>query len=137
MILRDLRLWCASDLRVSAAGILDDRFRATPMSLKGRRPPSAPMQRAEAHRLAPPPVGGVRSRSSPTRRVRSGKFNMNTRSMIWGLVTGMMLLGGAVARADTDEQAVIAAEHQTDKAFLTMNADLMAPLLADNFVSTD
>ena len=62
---------------------------------------------------------------------------MNTRSIIWGLVTGMMLLGGAAARADTDEQAVIAAEHQTDKAFLTMNADLMAPLLAENFVSTD
>ena len=62
---------------------------------------------------------------------------MNTRSIIWGLVTGMMLLGGAAARADTDEQAVIAAEQQIDKAFLTMIADLMAPLLADNFVSTD
>ena len=35
------------------------------------------------------------------------------------------------------EQAVIAAEHQTDKASQTNNADLMAPLLADNFVSTD
>jgi ketosteroid isomerase-like protein len=62
---------------------------------------------------------------------------MNTRSIILGLVTGMMMLGGAAARADTAEQAVIAAENQLTKAAQTNNVDVAASLLADKIVSTD
>lgn len=62
---------------------------------------------------------------------------MNTRSIILGLVTGMMMLGGAAARADTAEQAVIAAENQLTKASQTNNVDVAASLLADKIVSTD
>ncbi len=62
---------------------------------------------------------------------------MNTRSMIWGLVAGVTMLSSAAAKADTAEQAVIAAENQATKAALTNNADLYASLLADKVVSTD
>jgi hypothetical protein len=62
---------------------------------------------------------------------------MNTRSIILGLVTGMMMLGGAAARADMAEQAVIAAENQLTKAAQTNNVDVAASLLADKIVSTD
>ena len=66
-----------------------------------------------------------------------GRSNMVTRSMIWGLAAGVMMLGGAGAWADTAEQAVIAAEDQSTKAAQTNNADLFASLLADKIVSTD
>ena len=62
---------------------------------------------------------------------------MNTRSITLGLVTGMLMLGGAAARADTAEQAVIAAENQLTKAAQTNNVDMGASLLADKIVSTD
>jgi uncharacterized protein (TIGR02246 family) len=62
---------------------------------------------------------------------------MNTRSIIWGLFAGVMMLSGAVARADTAEQAVIAAENQVTKAAQTNDADLFASLLTENTVSTD
>jgi len=48
-----------------------------------------------------------------------------------------MILGGAVARADTAEHAVIAAEHQWMKSQQTNNPELVAPLLADKIVETD
>jgi ketosteroid isomerase-like protein len=47
------------------------------------------------------------------------------------------MLSSAAAKADTAEQAVIAAENQATKAALTNNADLYASLLADKVVSTD
>ena len=47
------------------------------------------------------------------------------------------MLSGAGARADTAEQAVIAAENQATKAAQTNNVDLFASLLADKVVSTD
>jgi ketosteroid isomerase-like protein len=63
---------------------------------------------------------------------------MNTRSVVGGLLAGVMMLAGAAwADSAADEQAVIAAEHQIEKAFQTNNADLFAPLLADKFVATD
>jgi ketosteroid isomerase-like protein len=65
---------------------------------------------------------------------------VNTRSIIWGfLFAGVMALSGAAAWADTgaDEQAVIAGEHQFDKALSTNNVDLVASLVADNYVSTN
>jgi len=62
---------------------------------------------------------------------------MNTRSIILGLVTGMMMLGGAAARADTAEQAVIAAENQLTKAAQMNNVEMGAALLADKIVGTD
>ena len=62
---------------------------------------------------------------------------MNIRSIILGLVTGMMMLGGAAARADTAEQAVIAAENQLTKAAQMNNVEMGAALLADKIVGTD
>jgi len=63
---------------------------------------------------------------------------MNTRSIIWGLFAGVIMLSGA-ARADTGaaEKAVTAAEHQWMKSQQTNNAELVAPLLADKIVETD
>ena len=63
---------------------------------------------------------------------------MNTRSIIWGLCAGVMMLSGA-ARGDTGsaEKAVTAAEHQWMKAQQTNNTELVAPLLADKIVETD
>jgi ketosteroid isomerase-like protein len=62
---------------------------------------------------------------------------MDTRSIIGGLLAGMMMLGGAVAMADTAEQAVIAAENQSVQAARKNDVDASAALLADKFVSTD
>ena len=46
-------------------------------------------------------------------------------------------MSGLTANAGTAEEAVIAAENQVTKALQTNNAELYAPLLADNYVSTD
>lgn len=62
---------------------------------------------------------------------------MNTRSTILSLITGTIMLGGAAARADMAEQAVIAAENQLTKATQTNNVEMGAALLADKIVSTD
>jgi ketosteroid isomerase-like protein len=65
---------------------------------------------------------------------------MSTRSIILGLLSGVMMLSGAAAKADTAgaaEKAVTAAEHQWMKAQQTNNAELEAPLLADKIVETD
>jgi ketosteroid isomerase-like protein len=68
-----------------------------------------------------------------------GRTNVNTRSMIWGLLSGVMMLSGAAtaAAADSAEQAVAAAEHQWMKAQQTNNVESIAALLADKYVSTD
>ncbi len=62
---------------------------------------------------------------------------MTTRSIIRGLLAGVMILSGAAAGADTAEQAVTAAEHQWMKSQQTNNTELVAPLLADKIVETD
>ena len=62
---------------------------------------------------------------------------MNTRSIIWGLLSGALMLSGLTAKAGTAEEAVIAAENQITKSEQTNNAELQAPLLADKIVSTD
>lgn len=65
---------------------------------------------------------------------------MNTRSIIWGLLAGMMMLNGEAAKADTAgtaEKAVTAAEHQWMKGQQTNNLEMIAPLFADKVVSTD
>ena len=62
---------------------------------------------------------------------------MNTKSIIWGLLSGVLMLSGLAAQAGTAEEAVIAGENQILKSQQTNNADLAAPLLADKYVSTD
>lgn len=65
---------------------------------------------------------------------------MNPKSIIWGLLAGVVILNGAAAKADsagTAEKAVTAAEHQWMKGQQTNNAELIAPLLADKIVETD
>ena len=62
---------------------------------------------------------------------------MNTRSIIWGLLSGVLMLSGLAAKAGTAEDAVIAAENQITKSQQTNNVELQAPLLADKYVSTD
>ena len=61
---------------------------------------------------------------------------MNRTSIICGSLVTLIALTGGRAQADTDEQAVTAAEHQWLKSQLTNNVDLLAPLLADNVVET-
>ena len=61
---------------------------------------------------------------------------MHTRSMISGLLSGVLVLGGLAAKAGTAEEAVIAAENQITKSMRTNNVELQAPLLADKIVST-
>ncbi len=62
---------------------------------------------------------------------------MNTRSIIWGLLSGVLMAGSVAAYAGTAEEAVIAAENQFTKSQQTNNVDLQAPLLADKYVATD
>ena len=62
---------------------------------------------------------------------------MNTRSIILGLLSGVLMLSGLAAKAGTAEEAVIAGENQITKSQQTNNVELQAPLLADKFVSTD
>ena len=62
---------------------------------------------------------------------------MNTKSIIWGLLSGVLMLSGLAAQAGTAEEAVIAGENQILKSQQTNNAELAAPLLADKYVSTD
>lgn len=65
---------------------------------------------------------------------------MNPKSIIWGLLAGVVILNGAAAKADsagTAEKAVTAAEHQWMTGQQTNNAELIAPLLADKIVETD
>jgi len=62
---------------------------------------------------------------------------MNTRGT---MLVGAMVMSAATAQitaADSAEQAVIAAEHQIEKALLTNNAELFAQLVTDKYVSTD
>ena len=68
---------------------------------------------------------------------RSGDPNVNTRSIILGLLSGVLMLSGLAAKAGTAEEAVIAAENQITKSQQTNNVELQAPLLADKYVSTD
>jgi ketosteroid isomerase-like protein len=53
------------------------------------------------------------------------------------LLSGVLMLSGLAAKANTAEEAVIAAENQITKAQQTNNVELQAPLLADKYVSTD
>ena len=62
---------------------------------------------------------------------------MNTRSIILGLLSGLLMLSGLAAKAGTAEEAVIAGENQITKSQQTNNVELQAPLLADKYVSTD
>lgn len=64
---------------------------------------------------------------------------MNTRSLIWGSLTLVMMVSSVAAQsaaAGVDEQAVAAAENQWLKAQQTNNMELLAPLLADKVVET-
>ena len=61
---------------------------------------------------------------------------MNTRGIIWGLLSGVLVLSGLAAKAGTAEEAVIAAENQIAKSMRTNDVELQAPLLADKIVST-
>ena len=65
---------------------------------------------------------------------------MNKRSITWGLLAGLMMLGNAATNAATgnaDEQAVITAENQVAKANQTNNVEMAVSFLADQYVSTD
>ena len=62
---------------------------------------------------------------------------MNTRSIILGLFSGVLMLSGLAAKAGTAEEAVIAGENQITKSQQTNNVELQAPLLADKYVATD
>ena len=62
---------------------------------------------------------------------------MNTRSIILGLLSGVLMLSGLAAKAGTAEEAVIAGENQITKSQQTNNVELQAPLLADKYVATD
>ena len=56
------------------------------------------------------------------------------------MLVGVMVMSAATAQitaADSAEQAVIAAEHQIEKALQTNNAELFAQLVTDKYVSTD
>jgi len=64
---------------------------------------------------------------------------VRTRSLIWGSLVLVMMVGGATARlamAGAAEQAVTAAEHQWLKSQQTNNVALVAPLLAGKVVET-
>jgi len=63
---------------------------------------------------------------------------MNRRGLLWGAVGLPFLLSAACSQTTTGttEQAVAALEDQWAQAQRTNNADLVAPLLADNFVQT-
>jgi hypothetical protein len=63
-----------------------------------------------------------------------------TRNRLWGAFASVVLASTAWAQAadsSATEKAVTAAEQQWLKSQQTNNPDLMAPLLADNFVQTD
>jgi uncharacterized protein (TIGR02246 family) len=63
---------------------------------------------------------------------------MKKRNLFWAVV-GLPFLASTVwsqAAMETTEQAVAALEKQWSEAQRTNNADLVAPLLADNFVQT-
>jgi len=62
---------------------------------------------------------------------------VNTRSIILGLLSGVLMLSGLAAKAGTAEEAVIAGENQITKSQQTNNVELQAPLLADKYVATD
>ena len=62
---------------------------------------------------------------------------MNTKSIILGLLSGVLMLSGLAAQAGTAEEAVIAGENQITKSQQTNNVELQAPLLADKYVATD
>ena len=62
---------------------------------------------------------------------------MNTRSIILGLLSGVLMLSGLAAKAGTAVEAVIAGENQITKSQQTNNVELQAPLLADKYVATD
>jgi len=62
---------------------------------------------------------------------------VNTRSIILGLFSGVLMLSGLAAKAGTAEEAVIAGENQITKSQQTNNVELQAPLLADKYVATD
>ncbi len=65
---------------------------------------------------------------------------MNTRNVIRGLLTGVVMLSGAVtdaAESGTAEQAVFAAENEMTKALQTNNVELYGSFLADKYVQTD
>lgn len=68
---------------------------------------------------------------------RSGDPSVNTKSIILGLLAGVLMLSGLAAQAGMAEEAVIAGENQILKSQQTNNVDLQAPLLADKYVSTD
>ncbi len=62
---------------------------------------------------------------------------MITRSLsLAALTLTMLVTAGAVLAADTDEQAVAAAEHQWLKSQKTNNVELFAALLADKVLET-
>jgi len=61
---------------------------------------------------------------------------VNVRGIIWGLLSGVLVLSGSAAKAGTAEEAVIAAENQIAKSMRTNDVELQAPLLADKIVST-
>ena len=65
---------------------------------------------------------------------------MRTNNAIWSVLASTIILTGMaaqVAAADTDEQAVTAAEHQWLKSQQTNNTELLAPLLADKVMETN
>jgi len=62
---------------------------------------------------------------------------VNTRSIILGLLSGVLMLSGLAPKAGTAEEAVIAGENQITKSQQTNNVELQAPLLADKYVATD
>jgi ketosteroid isomerase-like protein len=62
------------------------------------------------------------------------------RSLIWCVIGSMSLVSAVWSQAMTSsgtEQAVAALEQQWLKSQQTNNVDLLAPLLADNFVETE
>lgn len=65
---------------------------------------------------------------------------MRTSNAIWSVLASTIILTGMAAQAaaaDTDEQAVTAAEHQWLKSQQTNNTELLAPLLADKVMETN
>ena len=63
---------------------------------------------------------------------------MRIRNLLWGVIALPFLVSTAWSQASTaaTEKAVAALENQWLQAQRTNNADLVAPLLADNFVQT-
>ena len=68
------------------------------------------------------------------------EIQMNTRNIVMNLLSGALMLSGAVTNAaasGTAEQAVAAAENQMIKALQTNNMELYGSFLADKYVQTD